>query len=69
MPARSTSILFRPDKTTEQREGNRWLHGDYKDAPYLMTWRLYWQFLGPDNDEKFKPQPGNSPYTPTEATQ
>lgn len=64
MPARSTSILFRPDKTTEQREGNRWLHGDYKDAPYLMTWSLYWRFLNPTlkYTDANPPPLGTTPY-------
>jgi len=31
----------RPWKSRDQREEMRWLHGDYKDAPYLLTRHLY----------------------------
>ncbi|MCL2105175.1 MAG: alpha/beta hydrolase, partial [Kiritimatiellaeota bacterium] len=31
----------RPKKTDGQRNNKRWLHGDYKDAPYLLTHQLY----------------------------
>ena len=31
----------RPKKTPDQQQKKRWLHGDYKDAPYLLTHKLY----------------------------
>jgi len=31
----------RPKKSDEQERLQRWLHGDYKDAPYLLTHPLY----------------------------
>jgi len=31
----------RPGKSDQQQENRRWLHGDYKDAPYLLTRNLY----------------------------
>jgi len=31
----------RPWKSAEQKRLKRWLHGDYKDAPYLLTHTLY----------------------------
>ena len=54
----------RPDKTAEQCDGERWLHGDYKDAPFCMTWSLYWRFLNPDLEYTGKkpPPPGKTPY-------
>ena len=36
----------RPKKSDKQREEQRWLHGDYKDAPYLLTCQLYKQIKG-----------------------
>ena len=54
----------RPGITTNQREHKHWLHGDYKDAPFCMTWSLYWRFLNPmlDYTGKKKPPPGTTPY-------
>ena len=40
--------LWRKDrsgKCSNQRDGQRWLHGDYKDAPYLLTHKLYQEFV------------------------
>jgi hypothetical protein len=34
----------RDGKTPGQQEDRRWLHGDYKDAPFLLTYRLYRKF-------------------------
>ena len=31
----------RPGKSKDQRERKRWLHGDYKDAPFRLTHTLY----------------------------
>ena len=31
----------RPGKSERQQTLKRWLHGDYKDAPYLLTHKLY----------------------------
>ena len=31
----------RPGKSKDQRDDKRWLHGDYKDAPFLLTHELY----------------------------
>ena len=28
----------RPKKSRDQQDEKRWLHGDYKDAPFLLTW-------------------------------
>ena len=36
----------RPDKSERQRTLKRWLHGDYKDAPYLLTHPLYKKIKG-----------------------
>ena len=33
----------RPGKSRLQKRNKRWLHGDYKDAPFLLTWKLYRQ--------------------------
>jgi hypothetical protein len=42
-PFRDTTLwpATRPRKTLNQQVGQRWLHGDYKDAPYLLTHGLY----------------------------
>jgi len=29
-----------------QQEDKRWLYGDYKDAPYLLTYPLYQKIKG-----------------------
>ena len=31
----------RPGKSDDQQTYKRWLHGDYKDAPYRLTHKLY----------------------------
>jgi len=31
----------RPGKSNNQQVNQRWLHGDYKDAPYLLTHKFY----------------------------
>ena len=31
----------RPGKSPKQCDSKRWLHGDYKDAPFLLTHNLY----------------------------
>jgi len=31
----------RPGKSPDQCSYKRWLHGDYKNAPYLLTYGLY----------------------------
>ena len=31
----------RPGKSRDQQDNKRWLHGDYKDAPFLLTQPLY----------------------------
>jgi hypothetical protein len=31
----------REGKSSNQETYQRWLHGDYKDAPYLLTYRFY----------------------------
>jgi pimeloyl-ACP methyl ester carboxylesterase len=36
----------RPGKSKPQRDEQRWLHSDYKDAPYLLTHPLYKQIKG-----------------------
>jgi hypothetical protein len=36
----------RPGKSGSQRTQKRWLHGDYKDAPYRLTYKLYQQIKG-----------------------
>ena len=43
MNYRNTDLwpLTRPKKTERQQLDQRWLHGDYKDAPYLLTHPLY----------------------------
>ena len=33
--------MIRPNKTPDQQASQRWFHGDYKDAPYLLTHPLY----------------------------
>jgi hypothetical protein len=42
-PFRDTALwpATRPRKSHEQQSQRRWLHGDYKDAPYLLTHGLY----------------------------
>lgn len=35
----------RAGKSDGQQSNRRWLHGDYKDAPYLLTHRLYRKFV------------------------
>jgi hypothetical protein len=42
-PYRDTALWpdSRDGKTPGQQEDRRWLHGDYKDAPFLLTYRLY----------------------------
>jgi hypothetical protein len=42
-PFRDTTLwpATRPRKSDDQQEKKRWLHGDYKDAPYLLTHGLY----------------------------
>ena len=34
-------LSTRPKKSGSQQRDKRWLHGDYKDAPYLLTHPLY----------------------------
>ena len=36
----------RPKKSDRQQEDQRWLHGDYKDAPYLLAHPLYKKIKG-----------------------
>jgi hypothetical protein len=36
----------RPNKTERQQTLQRWLHSDYKDAPYLLTYPLYVKIKG-----------------------
>ena len=31
----------RPGKSRDQQRNKQWLHGDYKDAPFLLTHKLY----------------------------
>jgi hypothetical protein len=33
--------VYRDWKSFDQNSRKRWLHGDYKDAPYVLVWRLY----------------------------
>lgn len=42
-PFRDTALwpATRPRKTPLQQVDKRWFHGDYKDAPYLLTHGLY----------------------------
>jgi len=31
----------REGKSEKQQEEQKWLHGDYKDAPFLLTYKMY----------------------------
>ena len=42
----------RPNKTNEQETQKRWLHGDYKDAPYRLTHDLYQRIKGISNGKE-----------------
>jgi hypothetical protein len=35
----------RLEKSEKQAGNKRWLHGDYKDAPYNLVWKLYDMFV------------------------
>jgi hypothetical protein len=37
--------VVRKGKANDQQTKQRWLHGDYKAAPYLLTYRLYKKFV------------------------
>jgi hypothetical protein len=38
-------VSLRKGRAPNQQEDQRWLHGDYKAAPYLLTYRLYKKFV------------------------
>ena len=48
MSYRDTNLWpkVRPKKTPQQQGSQRWFHGDYKDAPYLLTHPLYKKIKG-----------------------
>ena len=42
----------RPKKSDTQKRDKQWLHGDYKDAPFLLTHKMYEQIKRIINNEK-----------------